>query len=131
MASVQVTGGSQFVWFVSRVDIVVLLCRWPDGAHVVPLLWEEPRGCLHILWFMVRNASGIQSEVLYTSAIFEVRGRAASVFSPRCPDAKEHNWQLFHPLLSLEPSLQGAFQLAVETLNNAIGLRVVDRCVGG
>ena len=65
--------------------------------------------------------------------VYKVQCRAAGVFWPRCPDDKEHKWQLIHPVLSLEPNLEGAFQLAVERverLNNDVGLWVVGRCVG-
>ena len=53
------------------------------------------------------------------------------MFPPGCPDAKEHKWQLVHPVRALELSLEGAFQPAVETLDDAVGLWVVGSCVGG
>ena len=53
------------------------------------------------------------------------------VFLPGCPDAKEHKLQLVYPVQALELSLEGAFQLVVEMLNNAFGLWVVGGFVGG
>ena len=57
MANVNVTGGSQGVRLVSQVAIVVLMCSWQDGAHVVSKLVEEPRGCLQIRWLMGEELS--------------------------------------------------------------------------
>ena len=106
---------------------VVLMCRWQDGAHVVLKLAEEPRGCLYVPWLMREKVPGDTKG----SAIKNIRGRAAGVFPPGCPDAKEQTWQLIHPARALEMSPKGAFQLAMETLNNVVGLQVVGGCVGG
>ena len=59
IVNIQVTGGSQGVRLVSRVDTVVLFCRWQGGAHVVPKLAEESRGCLHIPWLIWEELSWI------------------------------------------------------------------------
>ena len=106
---------------------VELMCGWKDGAHIVSELAEKLGGHSQVSWFMrkefPRDAEG--------SAIHEIRGRAARVFPPGCPDAEEYERELIHPAGALEASLEGSLQLPVKTLHETVGLRAVSRRVGG
>ena len=84
MANVHITGGSQGVRLVSRVVVVVLMCRSQDGAHVVLKLAEELRGCLNIPWLVREKLPGIRRKVLYRRSEAEQPGSSRqAVLMPR------------------------------------------------